>query len=446
VKRISLITIAAFAGLGWIGVIVAAALSGGTPADEIAGEQVEKVLQAPEPQAPESQAAAAAAQPAVVEAAPKPEPVRTTADDLLIAAKKALDSADYVTALAQFERAALNRPTFMDDAEFLYYCAEALKGAGDLIKAAGYYAKLMEVAPQHRLAEDAAFSLVKLLIDTAQLDQAVAAVNRVAALYPHVQRTPDALASVARALEGAGRWADAALLYKRLVADHPEYGEPGEYLYRAGRVLWDSGDAAAAMEPLARACEIDGPYRNRARYYLGAGLYRLERFEEAIGVFQSASVEGWTPNEIATALYWSGMCYQKLGRYPEAAAAFSQLVESYRLGATDDSIISAVARGGYMLGDALYGACDYKAALVAYKRALDYAPEGRMAPWGAYRMGVCLRRMGRPLEAKEAFDKVAANYAGTFWAEQAQWDAGDIAWQMKNGLVAALRTERGGRK
>lgn len=463
-RKGAFVAMVGFAALGWLGVIAVAALSAGTPPEQVAEAEMARVLAAPalpgvEPPPSPPVEATGEAEPAVgmsggiledAGAGSEPEdgktaPAPDTAAGVLAAARQCLDAGDYEGALSLFEKAAQKRPALLDDPEFVYWSAVALEGVGDLPKAVTYYARVCDIAPQHALAQEAAFDLPRVLLRAAKLEEAVAAAKRAVAFHPVDRRAPQVLVQVAEALESAARLTEAAELYERVSAEYPDYKEPGEFFYRAGRARWEAGDAEGAVKVLSAAVEVEGPFLQKARYYLGASLYRLERYSEAIKVFEAASIEGWTPREVATALYWSGMCYLKLERYAEAAAAFSQLVETYRVGTQDEVILSAVARGGYMLGDALYGAGNLEAAVVAYQRALEYAPESRMAPWGAYRIGVCLRRLGRPLEAQQAFRRVSERYPGTFWAEQAQWDASDIAWQMENGLVVASEATGGGK-
>jgi soluble lytic murein transglycosylase len=104
----------------------------------------------------------------------------------------------------------------------------------------------------------------------------------------------------------------------------PTSPDTASFLYEAGRILERSGDLEGAANIWQRMMN-DYPSDSqsyRALFLAGISYFRVNRYENALSVFQRALVLATSPNEKAKAYLWIGKCYQVLSDSENAENAW----------------------------------------------------------------------------------------------------------------------------
>ncbi len=246
----------------------------------------------------------------------------------------------------------------------------------------------------------------------------------------------------ASALAQAGRFAEAARIYREVLARAPEHAEaahflgvclvrsgnrneglpllerslrlaPANAMYRVnyGLLLAEAGDVAGAASQLEAALQLE-PRNAGAHNYLGMARQRMGRFDEAIAAYHEAL--RLAPGDAAAANNL-GYCLHERG---DIAGATAWLQRSL---AADPR--NPVAHNN--LGNAQRAAGRVEAAAQSYRRALELAP--RLAD-AHHNLALALRDLGDASAAlgaaREAVHRAPANAA---------------AWQLFADLLAGAR-------
>lgn len=108
--------------------------------------------------------------------------------------------------------------------------------------------------------------------------------------------------------------------YLNFVAASPTAAEAAAYLFEAGRVSERAGDLEGAAQIWQRMMDEypSAELSYRGLFLSGISYYRLNRYTEALSIFQRALVLGTTPKEKAKAYVWLGKCQQMLEKPDEA--------------------------------------------------------------------------------------------------------------------------------
>ncbi len=188
----------------------------------------------------------------------------------------------------------------------------------------------------------------------------------------------------ALALHRAGSRAEAAVLYRAVLADEPRNADA---LHLLGLVLKGEGKTDEALELIRRAVELrpdfaDGHY-NLGNLHMGAG-----RIEEAFASFRRAIA---LKPELAEAYYNMGNLLRDRGELEAAEAAFRSAI---------------AARAGYVeahhnLANVLKSQNRVEAAITEYRRSIVLKPALGEAH---YNMGLVLMLMGAMEEGLEKYE------------------------------------------
>jgi len=106
----------------------------------------------------------------------------------------------------------------------------------------------------------------------------------------------------------------------------PTSPDAASFLYEAGRVLERSGDLEGAANIWLRLMN-EYPSDNqsyRALFLAGISYFRLDRYEDALSVFQRTLVLATSPDEKAKTYLWIGKCYHALNDDENADNAWRQ--------------------------------------------------------------------------------------------------------------------------
>ncbi len=112
--------------------------------------------------------------------------------------------------------------------------------------------------------------------------------------------------------------------YLGFVMQSPTAAEAPAYLFEAGRVAERAGRLEEAALIWQRMMD-DYPSAElsyRGLFLAGISYYRLNRYEDALSVFQRSLVLGTSPREKAKAYIWIGKCHQASGSAEEAEQAW----------------------------------------------------------------------------------------------------------------------------
>ena len=190
------------------------------------------------------------------------------------------------------------------------------------------------------------------------------------------------------ALHQAGRFGEALVRYRRVLAAEPDNVDA---LNLGGVALVQTGAADEALGLLARAAAT-APGRADVHYNLGRALADLRRFGAAAGAFRRA-VEA-APND-AQAHNNLGLALAELGQAVEAETALRRAL----------ALRAEYAEAHNNLGALLLDDGRLDEALVEIQRALDVAPDYAGA---CNNLGAVLRDSGKIEEAAGAFRRALA--------------------------------------
>ena len=260
----------------------------------------------------------------------------------------------------------------------LFWCAEALRGAGSAGAADVYHAYLADFGGGRHAA---------------------------AAWY-----------GMGLSLEQVGRWADAAQSYRRVLWVFPTSASAAPARVRLR--------ALAAAHPLPPDATPPGAVFQRATDDLAAG-----RAGDAGIEFRHALrlPGGWTVAD--GALYWLGVLAFDGRRFDEAASLFRQNV-NLRQSHADDSLY-------YLVRIALARGSEAQALAIARTLGHDY-PRSSLAPRGLYTIAATREDRGAVGPAAALFREAGDRFPGTYWGDRAGWQAGWIEYRLRAWATARL--------
>ena len=172
------------------------------------------------------------------------------------------------------------------------------------------------------------------------------------------QATPEQLLHEAEGLHRAGRIAEAAALYQRILRGNPRQFSA---LYALGRIYFDAQQFDQAQYLIGEALRIDSAFAE-GHCILGVALWNLGRTADALASFDRAiSLKADFTDAIAN----RGMLLLRENRFAEALPAFDRVLEL-----DPNHAVTWNNRG-----TALASAKCYLDALTSYDKALSIWPE-----------------------------------------------------------------------
>jgi TolA-binding protein len=248
---------------------------------------------------------------------------------------------------------------------------------------------------------------------------------------------PALLWSVAAAYVDLGFYEQGDALYRQ-IAEHADHSAlRAAAMVKRGKIAMLRGELASAEQLLREFIRTSrhGSLLAEAYEALGDTLMAREQFREAAEMYDvtlSYTPEAHKPPQV---LYKLGRAERQAGNWPQAAAAFRQAVDQWR--------ISSLARdsssgGGFppafeedllrQLGDSLYKTQRYGEAVAAYRRVLEQAPTAWHTAWTLYHLGKSYEALGRYDDASQVYQELA-HQADALWSELAQQALTALRWR-----------------
>lgn len=298
----------------------------------------------------------------------------------------------------------------------------------DAKKAIAWYMKASEVAPTNDVARLSCLKAAALLsVSTEAADR-----RRAQALYLDLASTPDpSVASEALFFVGMlsyreGRYAEAALLFRRLNTQYPTSARCKESsLYAA----WSNYLSGRYTEALALAAPLRDQRNEDAYYLVAATLRRLERRGDAIEAYTLAL--DTFPNGRHADAEW----FERLSAF--AASGEHQRVLDELVKRPDPPANTADRAWSY--------GCEAAIAVTNFPRAIELATlvarrtSGKMAPNAVHRLAWLYEKTGDWPKAAQAYRTLASKWPDEKVAAQALYLAGST--EVKSGRPDQARAD-----
>ena len=253
---------------------------------------------------------------------------------------------------------------------------------------------------------------------------------------PRMQQSLDK----AETLYNGKRYREAQRIYAKLVK-HLDTGGPVwcDARYKQGRALLQDRErtrGAPVMREVADKCaRVDRDMRTWARYYAARAYGRIGQWDESIRQFEKLEAEAPDHSLADDASYRAALAELENGRQKASVLRLSSIPKLYPDG---DMWPRALFKLGWLqLREGKYqGAYDRFDELV--KRGGDERQEGitgRANYWRAQ----ALYRMGRRIDAADAYEEIVKRWPLRYYAQQALWRLGEIVPERAKAVVREMR-------
>lgn len=323
---------------------------------------------------------------------------------------------DFAEALTHIDRVLREQGWSLDAdtaSSLLYEKAWALRETGDANGAAATYRAMLDDNREQLLDLFARVELAELEASAGRHDVAVTLLEPIAA-RPNL---PGDLGERAGYRLGAclyelGQDEAAARAFEAFLKSHEQSELAPSARLLAGEAHFRRGQHRQAAAHLARAAESDeARLRAPALLRLGEAHAALQAWKDSEQAF-SRFLREYPDSEVwFQARFGLGFALENQGRYDEAMTAYRQVIDRHD-GPT-------AARSQFQIGECLYAQKKYdEAARELLKVDILYAyPEWSAA--ALYEAGRCFEAMAQVGQARQQFEAVRDQHAGTRWADLA---------------------------
>ncbi|MCF7848725.1 MAG: tetratricopeptide repeat protein [Kiritimatiellales bacterium] len=231
----------------------------------------------------------------------------------------------------------------------------------------------------------------------------------------------DAWVDIAALEEKSGRVPEAIEALQKAAKLTLDAGQRVRLKIAQARLLFSSGDAAAAMR-LLEECRNAAPNEKIAaevQLEKAGVLLKTKDYTAADEAYQVYLDVSSDEAGMAQAYYGKGLCLWELKRYAEAAAAFDKAVK----GLPDPA---EKADAFFKAGDAYYATGQFEEALKRYRAVWSGLPGSARVPNALYQIGASLLKLEKTEEALTTFQLLETRFPNSTFSEKAAMRVADV--------------------
>ncbi|MDZ4689493.1 MAG: tetratricopeptide repeat protein, partial [Planctomycetaceae bacterium] len=228
------------------------------------------------------------------------------------------------------------------------YLGDVLLRLNEPEPAAAAFAKAVEKYPQGPLVDDAQFGWAKALEAQKKYPEAIAKYQTLA--DGQGPRAAEALFQVGSREFDAGRFAEAAVVYRQLPKRFPEHALVSDAHLNAGFSLYRAGQPADAVAEFQRAAK-DPARAVTAGYWQGLCLKSQGQFPQAIDVLNRVAEQAKNQPLLEAILFQRGLCERAAGRSEEAQQTLLAVADRFGKGDYADDALHFAAELAIDAGD-----------------------------------------------------------------------------------------------
>jgi TolA-binding protein len=307
--------------------------------------------------------------------------------------------------------------------ELRHALAEARMGAGQYRPAAEAYESVCKTAPQHELADEAAYGRMLALGKADDLEAAEEAGRAFFGSYEQSEIAPLARFALAEYRFRLKKYAEAASTFEALLAAKPKEDLVDDAHYKIGWCAMHLGDARKSQKHFALSARMNAsPLAAESAFMAGRAAEQFGDTKKA-GVHYEACARGWPKTEYAQRAGLA-LAFLDIGnkQFEKALSRADAFLKEH-----PDSDLASYAH--LYRGEALLELGRLDDSLAAYAKV---PTEGEGAALdAAYGMAWAHRKAGRHEAAAEVFGRVAGSSSdkavdAAFWTGRSLEDAGQL--------------------
>ncbi len=311
---------------------------------------------------------------------------------------------DFARAETLFEQVAAAAGEDQDDAA--YWLGKSALRRGDAKQAATRFAEAARAHPESALMPEMIYDRAVAQTRDEDHEGAIGTLRDFATAYAGHALVPDALYLAATAGHRIGDYAGSSAICRGFATEHAGHALASAVAFLAAENDFLRGDHAAAAGAFTDYLDAypDGEQRDDARYRLGMSLYHLDRYDDASSVLVEIATEPSAGIDFPLALYALGDINFQREDWAAAERELRRYAATGDVGALDDATLK--------VGLAELRQDDAASALAAFDELIERSPNGFHHTQALFERGQALVTLGRPDEAKRAFEAVLAAEGG----------------------------------
>jgi len=347
--------------------------------------------------------------------------VADEASDQYAVAAGHYDQERWQFAVDEFRKFLRDHPRHARVDDSIFFLGESLSQTGRLDSASAQFAEYLKRSSKGQFARPALFRFGEAAHLTGKPNIAAANLEKFQRYYPADSLNAYVFLYLGEIALARDEYAKAESFFRRGLDKFPNDHVEDDYRVGLGRALENQGQVGEAEKLYAAVLAKSGSeLAGVARFHLGALMYSVARYEEAV---RTLSEFDKLPRESpcrAKAKMTAGWALIKLGRDDEARELFSRIAS--------DEAIGFEAR--YWLALTQKSAQEWASAARTLSNLLSENPDHKLILAIRFHSGDALLRLGKTAEAKKHFQLVLAN-----GSDQDQWFDDAVCGMIQADLI-----------